>query len=756
MKISLTFIFCILSLAALASEPFQLRGRVVDKETRQSIPGASIFISELNRGIITDEDGWFEIHSLPTKNLLVQVSFIGYKSLIIKVDLKNSKEQLLFEMEESTTTIDEVVVSGAYVMSRESSPIVISKVDRSAILMQPSPSLMSSLTRVPGVTEVSLGPGISKPVIRGMSFSRVLSVYQGARFENQQWGADHGLGLTETGISGVEIIKGPASLIYGSGAMAGVINLLEEKDAAAGQIEGDVNLRGYSNSHGGRVEAGVKGMSSNGFIWSLRGASESHADYLDGDNQPVGNTRFNTQNIKAGMGLSKKWGDTKIRYTYLKQRLGILEEDEREELVTTRNDRSMQLPFQQVSDHFLSSVTNVFLGEDKITLTLGYHWNFREEIEDDFDEVDLGLRQQNLMYDVKYFKSLTSSLELIMGVQGFYLQNINYDEAEEILIPDATKDDRSVYSLLNYNKNSWVLQGGLRYDYRKVNADARADKFIDYGFELPGAPEDRILERSFGGITASGGATYRPSDKWRFRLNLASGFRAPDLAELFSNGPHPGTSRFELGNATFEREQNLQTDLGIRYRTSNYTLMAEVFYNRVDNYIFFSPTDQRMGDLTVWTFEQENAHLYGGEAMLEIHPAAIKWLNFMTSYSTVIGQRRSDLSYLPYIPAFRWNQELTLRPALGNEKFTRPYIKVLGSWVMDQHRVAPLELSTPGYFLLGANVGGEVKVGNQYVDVFLSGSNLLNSTYMDHLSLYRPFGINQMGRNIALHLRYAF
>ena len=756
MKIAFTLILGLVSLVTLASEPIQMRGRVIDKDTRQSIPGASIYISELNRGIVTDHDGWFEIQSLPTKNLLVQVSYIGYKSIIQKIDLKNSIGHIVFEMEESTTTIDEIVVSGAYVMSRESSPIVISKVDKSAILMQPSPSLMSSLTRVPGVTEVSMGPGISKPVIRGMSFSRVLSVYQGARFENQQWGADHGLGLTETGISGVEIIKGPASLIYGSGAMAGVINILEEKDAAAGQVEGDVNLRGYSNSHGGRIETGVKGMGSNGFNWSIRGASESHADYLDGDGLTVGNTRFNTQNIKAGMGLSKKWGDTKIRYTYLKQRLGILEEDEREELVTTRNDRSMQLPFQQVRDHFLSSVTNVFLGEDRISLTLGYHWNFREEIEDDFDEVDLGLRQQNLMYDVKYFKSLTPSLELITGVQGFYLQNINYDEAEEILIPDATKDDRSVYSLLNYSKNKWVLQGGLRYDYRKVTADARGEKFIDYGFELPGAPEDRMLKRSFGGITASGGATFRPSDKWRFRLNVASGFRAPDLAELYSNGPHPGTSRFEMGNATFEREQNLQTDFGVRYRTANYTLMAEVFYNRVDNYIFFSPTDQRMGDLIVWTFEQDNAHLYGGEAMVEIHPSTLKWLNYMTSYSTVIGQRRSDLSYLPYIPAFRWNQELTLRPALGTDKFTRPYVKVLGAWVMDQDRTAPLEQTTPGYFLLGANVGGEVKIGNQYVDVFVSGSNLLNSTYMDHLSLYRPFGINQMGRNVSLHLRYAF
>lgn len=749
-----TIFLVLVTFYSTARDYRMLTGLVIDKVTQEPIPGVSIFFSELNRGVVTDEHGRFSIGSLPERGLMVQVSFIGYKSVIRKIEADHQK--ILFELEQSTTTIDEIVVSGAYVMSRESSPIVISKMDKLDLLRQPAPSLMSALTRVPGVSEISLGPGISKPVIRGMSFSRVLSVYQGARFENQQWGADHGLGLTETGISGVEIIKGPASLIYGSGAMAGVINLLEERDAALGEIEGDFNLRGYSNSIGGRMEAGAKGMTSNGFNWSLRAAAESHADYLDGDGAPVGNTRFNTQNFKGSLGLTKKWGDTKLRYTYLKQRLGILEEDELNELVTTRNDRQMQLPFQDVSDHFISSETNVFLGEDRLKLTLGYHWNFREEIEDNFDEVDLGLRQQNLMYDLKYFKSVLPELELIVGGQGFYLQNINYEHAEEFLIPDAVKDDRSIYTLLNYNKNKWVLQGGLRYDYRKVNANASGEKFIDYGFELPGSPENREIARTFGGMTTSGGATFRPSDKWRFRINIASGFRAPDLAELFSNGPHPGTSRFELGNATFEREQNLQTDIGIRYRTSEFSLLVEAFYNRVNNYIFFSPTAEQVGDLTVWSFEQDDAHLYGGEVMLEVHPSAFKWVDFMSSYSTAIGQRRSDNTYLPYIPAFRWNQELSLRPNVRTNAMSHPYIKVFGSWVMDQDRTAPLEEATPGYFLLGLNVGGDISLGNQSLNVFLSGTNLLNKTYMDHLSLYRPFGINQMGRNISLHMRYSF
>jgi iron complex outermembrane recepter protein len=753
--LALLLIFTVFSFSAYADQTFRFEGKVIDQQSAVPIPGVTVFFPELNRGAVTDMQGNFVIESLPARAMTVEVSFMGYQTLIQKIN-PQQKGEILFYLSEATTNIDEIVISGAYVMSRESSPIVISKMDRDDILRNPSPSLMTSLTRTAGVNEVSMGPGISKPVIRGMSFSRVLSIYQGARFENQQWGADHGLGLTETGISGVEMIKGPASLIYGSGAMAGVVHILEEKDAAPGTVEGDVNLRGYSNSLGGRFDAGVKGAGEGGFNWSLRAATESHADYLAGDGQTVGNTRFNTQNVKGSVGLTKKWGDTKLRYTYLKQNLGILVEDELEGLVTTRNDRRMQLPFQDVSDHFLSSETNIFLGEDRLKMTFGYHLNFREEIEDDFDEVDLGLRQQNFMYDLKYFKGLSNDLELIVGVQGFYLQNENYDHAEEILIPDASKDDRSVYGLLNYTKEKWVLQGGARYDYREVMADARAGKFLDYGFELPGAPENRQMERNFGGFTYSSGATFRPTDKWRFRMNLASGFRAPDLAELFSNGPHPGTSRFELGNANFQREQNIQGDFGIRYKTPQFSLGGEVFYNHVDNFIFFTPTAQQRGELTVWEFEQDNARLYGGEVNMDFTPESLKSLQFHSSYSMVIGQRRSSGEYLPYIPAFRWVQEVTYRPTMNMGGFIQPYLSVRGNMVMDQNRAAPLEEQTPGYYLLGFSMGGHVPVAGQKVEMFLSGTNMLNINYLDHMSLYRPFGIPQMGRNLTLHLRYAF
>src|SRR5690606_29668156 len=212
MKVRIGFTFVSLCLVVILSFPSigqELSGQVVEKSTGTTMPGVSIFVPELNRGVTTDINGEFAVSSLPERDLTFQISFVGFKTIITKIDHSTVQGQMRIQMEETTSALDEVVVSGAYIMSRENSPIAIEKISREQVLKMPSPSLMSTLARIPGINQVSLGPGISKPVIRGLSFSRVLSVYQGARFENQQWGADHGLGLNETGISGVEIIKGP-------------------------------------------------------------------------------------------------------------------------------------------------------------------------------------------------------------------------------------------------------------------------------------------------------------------------------------------------------------------------------------------------------------------------------------------------------------------------------------------------------------------------------------------------------------------
>lgn len=162
-----------------------------------------------------------------------------------------------------------------------------------------------------------------------------------------------------------------------------------------------------------------------------------------------------------------------------------------------------------------------------------------------------------------------------------------------------------------------------------------------------------------------------------------------------------------------------------------------------------------MGDLTIWKFEQDDARLYGAELGIDIQPRKFQWISLNSSLSTVIGERRSDGSYLPYIPPFRWNNEISLtRQKLG--PIQNPYFTISGNYIFDQNRAAPLEENTQGYFLAGATLGGSILMNQKKLNVYLSGTNLLNIAYLDHMSLFRPFGIRQLGRNIAINVQYIF
>lgn len=252
--------------------------------------------------------------------------------------------------------------------------------------------MMETLTFVPGVTQVSYGPGIGKPVIRGLSFSRIMTVYQGVRFENQQWGEGHGLGLNDPAINRVEVVKGPASLIYGSGAIGGVINIIDD-EVPAESFSGFAGFHLYSNTLGARTMLGFEGSAKNGAYWGVSGNLQSHSDYLDGTNRIIGNSRFGSDMVKGVTGLQKAWGNSRVSYTYNQQQLGIIEEDEMQESLATRHrDKFLQLPYQQVTDHLFSTQTNIKMGSSGIRLSLGHHVNLREENEEAMDQVDLGLQ----------------------------------------------------------------------------------------------------------------------------------------------------------------------------------------------------------------------------------------------------------------------------------------------------------------------------------------------------------------------------
>ncbi len=753
-------LFFMISLIALSLSHVygQINGKIVDSENSNPIEGVHIFIPRTNTGAFTDKHGNFSLSiNTPDMSTLIQISSLGYESYIVSYDALQRQSTIVLKPTVHTT--EEVVISGGHIWSQTYSPIKIDKITRKTLQQTGAINMMEGLSIQPGINQIGFGPGIGKPVIRGLSFSRVLTVLQGSRFENHQWGADHGLGLNDIGINAVEVIKGPASLIYGSGAVGGVVRLLEESPARPGSLEGDIELSGNSNTLGHRTIFGIKQGFDNGLFYRLRVGQENHADYIDGSGTTIGNSRFNTNTIKSSIGLNKSKLQSQLHYTYHQQNIGIIEDTEStESLATTRNDRSMQLPFQDVKDHFLSWENKYFLDDAAVQLNLAYHFHDRNEIEDAFNEIDLGLLQHNITWDAQYQFSGSGDREYIMGFQGFLLSNINKPEAEEILIPDANIIDGGFYFTSSQQWQQGSIQVGARYDMRQVNALANDAKFLEYGYELPGQPAERSHTHTFSGFTGALGGTYQPATPWHFRANVATGFRAPDLAELYSNGPHPGTNRFEIGNADFEREQNVELDLSARWTKGNFQAEVAGFVNAVQNYIFFSPTNEQMNELTVWRFLQSDALLRGMEVSVSYALPSLPWLKLNSSYEMVYAnQMADDNTALPLIPANSTKLGLVASPITGNSSiFKQPRFHINLNYTERQGDISPDELITPSYFLISAGVGSHLSIRNQKIDLQVTGNNLSNTTYLDHLAITRPFGINQMGRNIQLRVVVPF
>lgn len=719
-----------------------LAGEVRDAQTNAPLEGVSIILPKLQRGTATDSNGQFRLKNLPRNPLLLRISSLGYESYHRRLSPGEDWQELEIQVQPSSDPLPEVIVMGGLFRTREETPYSTVQVSRKKLALGGEISLMQSISEEPGLDMVSLGPAIAKPVIRGLSFSRVLTVYQGMRLENQQWGADHGLWASSTGVAGAEVIKGPASIIYGSGALGGVIQLKDATPPPPGEVEGRYRSSYHSNSLGTLQEISLRGQTEERLSYAIHQSQQHHADYRAGNGQTVGNSRFHNRNFRAQVGWQPSLGTMSLTYHQIDQDLGIVAEDERQNSrATFRSDRSMILPFQRIQDRMLSFQSRFSLADtSSLQINLGYHGNSRRELEEAFDQTDLGLALQTFSYDAKYQFYPGSGWEVTAGTQGFFQTNRNLAGAEELLIPNAQFWDGGLYGLASYDAERWSFLGGLRVDRRELEAQAPSPQ---YRFPVSGAPRED--QRSFQGWTASAGISYLLHPELRLKANAAKGFRAPDLAELYSNGAHPGTQRYELGNPAFDREENLQADLQLEGQHQKWNWRVEGFYNAIQRYTFFAPTEQRQGDLQVWQFQQGDAFIAGGEASLSWRPAADWEIHHHSSYQQ--GQLSSTGSPLPLIPPLQGLSRLSYR-------WGRAEISLKHRYVARQGHTAPDERPTAGYQLVDALVSYYLRSSWGEGRIALSAHNLANVTYLRHMSLLREFNIWPPGRNLRLKIMW--
>ncbi|WP_395063520.1 TonB-dependent receptor domain-containing protein [Flavobacterium sp.] len=724
-----------LGFSILANAQNKVVGSISDKQNKP-ISGATISIPELHKEVISDEKGTYVFNNLPSGNFKIVVSFIGFETQS-KTFSSNQKEiKIDVVLEETVHQMDEVIISTAFNKVQSQNVMKVEHQSMKSLQQKGTSTLIEGLATIPGVSQVSTGTSIGKPVIRGLSGNRVLVYSQGVRLENQQFGEEHGLGLNDAGIESVEVIKGPASLLYGSDAIGGVLYFNPEKFAAPNTIHGNFSQKLFSNTNGSNSSIGVKASSEN-LKFLARGSYNTHADYKIPNGNRVTNTRYNETDFKTALGYSNSKFTSTLRYNFNKLDLGIPENGIAEQTSTKKTT----FPKQAVFATILSLNNTVFFKNSKLDADLGYISNDRSEFEDS-DLANLHMKLKTYNYNVKYYLPKFGKFESIIGTQGMHQTNVN--SGEEYLIPDATTNDFGVFGTINYEWNKNVLQAGVRFDNRNVTS-------IEHGI-LGDEGYFQAIDKKFQSFNSSLGFKTNLKENIIFRLNLASGFRAPNLAELTSNGVHEGSNRYEIGNSNLKNEQNFQTDLNLEYRNPHFEIFVNGFYNHINNYIFIAPNGVITNEFDTYDYTQANANLYGGEAGIHFHPHPLDWLHITSSFESVTGKKQNG-DNLPLIPANKWNN--ALKTEFKSTKFVKDGFAVLNvEYTLDQNNPNQFETKSNDYTLINLGFGGKITFGKTAFDVNLNANNLFDKTYISHLSRLKTDGIPNIGRNIVLGINF--
>lgn len=666
--------------------------------------------------------------------------------------------------QDSCVHLTEITVTGLTGSTRISRmPAPVSVIHPEYLRTRQFSNLIDAIARQPGVAQVTTGSGISKPVIRGLGYNRVLVVSNGVRQEGQQWGDEHGVEVDAQSVHSVEILKGPASLMYGSDAMAGVLIFHDEPQLPAGRMKAEVSSEYQTNN--GLFDYSVDFAGNRGaVVWNWRYSDKRAHDYKNKPDGYVPDSRFRERALSGVLGTYGDWGTSRLKLSYYHLTPGIVEgerDPETGELERTDNGKGYGklLPFQQVR-HYKAVADNSFLvGDGTLKVVAAYQQNRRQEFEESPDECGLDFLLHTVNYDVRYVLPDMEGWQANIGVGGMYQSSRNL--GEEFLIPAYNLFDWGAFATASRTFGGRLhLSGGLRFDTRHL----RSHSLIEAGEERFTA-----FSRTFSGVTGSIGAVCNLSSRLDIRLNLARGFRAPNLSELGSNGVHEGTFRYETGNPRLRQEYSWQLDAGLDYASEPFAFQLSLFANRIDNYIFLQRADGlTVDDVPIYRYTSGDARILGGEARLIVHP--LKRLHFENTFSYVnsllLHQPDEESKYLPLTPAPRWISTLHYDIRSSERGLVNNvYAEVEADCNFRQnhvYRANRTETPTPAYVLFNASAGADIVCrGKKRCSVYLTASNLFNRAYQSHLSRLKyaevntvtgKAGVFNMGRNVGIKL----
>lgn len=792
-----------------------ISGTARDSDTHQLLPHCVITLLHREKGAIADDYGKFKIEVNTGDQLAF--SYVGYETDTLRIDDQKPEYEIL--LKSIPSALDEVVVTAVTRTGLiKENPISITNVTAKMIERSNENNIIDVLAKnTPGMNTLKTGPNISKPFIRGMGFNRVLTLYDGVRQEGQQWGGEHGLEIDNYNIERAEVIKGPASLVYGSDALAGVVSLLpfvpKEND---GILKGRWLSEYQSNNgligNGFRISQGYKH-----WLWVARGSYRKAKNYSNAVDGRVFNTGFQEKNISTLIGYKSHGGYSHFNLSLYDNLQGIpdgsrdsltraftkqiyegSQDDIKNRPVVSNSElNSYELsPLHQRIQHYRAYLNNHYeIGNGDISMLIAFTQNIRREFNHPTvtDQAGTYLRLNTVNYSVRYNAPEIAHMEASFGFNGMFQNNKNKD-ATNFPVPNYDLTDFGAFGVAKWKKESWTIIGGVRTDARNIRTYDFYSRTDANGFDRQVFNADTIgatqqfssINQSFHGISLSLGSTYQINEVLNVKFNFSRGYRAPSISEIAANGLDVGAHILYIGNPHFVSEFSWQEDFGLFANFSEVSASVSLFNKNIENFIYLNQvTDTQGKPLTdaqgnkTFQYQQATAQLYGLEGTFSWKPKNIYGFSFNNQLALCYGFNRNSLfenkrqqgEYLPFIPPARWVSNLSQEFELKSSWLSSVNISAEMDFNAKQNRFLELyntETLTPGYALLNLAAGATIHQSQRTNWQFqLQVNNVMDAVYQSNMSRLKYFeyyqqspngrsGIYSMGRNLCAKIIFSF
>jgi iron complex outermembrane receptor protein len=736
--IRLLFFLC-LTLCVNIGFTQQVTGIVYDAESSEVIPFVSVYLVETDESTITDGAGKFLLTAPTLKSFHLRFMALGYETttFLATADGQDALVRLL----PRHLDLHEVTVSGALSQAQAENPFHIESRKIDDLTAIAAINMGEAIARIPGVYQSSLGNGIAKPVVRGMQGMRVVTLMNGLRIESQQWGGDHGMGITDLGLGNVEVIKGPASLLYGADALAGVVYFNDQPHAPTGKREIESKTLFQSNTLG--VTQRIMYREAREKVrWQLGAGYGNHADFQLPNGRYAQNSRFNEAVLKSVLSFNGKRSVHHLRYTFSHTTSGIpghthdtTATPETFQVETQR--RSYTLPAQFFNNHFVSFDNKWFGERSEFQVLIGTTSNRLIEYDEKVTIPSLSMALSNALLNSKLiFRPAGDRWKVIAGIQGMHQWNTNASNASDRLVPDSKTLDQGAYVTTQYGNSHWNIQGGVRYDMRLLRAEGT---------------NETSFNKTYQGINASAGGVFHT--EWiTLRASYSSGYRAPHLTELLSNGFHHGALRYEIGNADLKPEYARQADVTIELTSEHLVLVYNPFVNEIRDYIYLQPLGYTVDGIPAFAYKAlSEVAFYGNDVGFHYHPHFAHDLHLETTWSYINTRTPSDSS-VSLLPPQRI--QTTLKYSFdATRRFGLREVNVMHTFMDAQRKVAYMETPSVSYHVVDAAMAFEL-AGKQRWEFRVGVKNILNERFVDHLSRLKNIGMPAPGRNAYVSIQF--